>query len=130
MEGLTVHDVLKTISDTTCLDMFRIIAKGSVESDALKVMHGLSKKQYYFRTKQLLKTGLVQRNKGIFTLTSFGAVVHYAQIVLEAGVNNYWKLKAIDSIESSKEIGEHERTKLINTIFDNKAIESILVTQR
>ena len=89
-----------------------------------------SKKQYYFRTKQLLKTGLVQRNKGIFTLTSFGAVVHYAQTVLEAGVNNYWKLKAIDSIESSKEIGEDERTKLINTIFDNKAIESILVTQR
>ncbi len=24
MEGLTVHDVIKTISDTTCLDMFRM----------------------------------------------------------------------------------------------------------
>ena len=46
-----------------------------------------------------------------------------------AVVNNYWKLKAIDSIQSSAEIGEHERTKLIKTI-DDSGIESILVAQR
>ena len=130
MEGTAVHDVLKAVSDSTCLAIFRMIAKGSIESDALKVMHGLSKKQYYFRTKQLLKTGLVQRSKGTFSLTCFGAVVHHAHTILEAGVNNYWKPKAIDSIESSKELGEHEGTKLINTIIDDKAIESILVAQR
>ena len=37
----------------------------------------------------------------------------------EKGVSNYWKLKAIDSIQSSAEIGEHERTKLIKTIIDD-----------
>ena len=35
-----------------------------------------------------------------------------------------------DSIRSSAEIGEHERTKLIKTIIDDSGIESILVAQR
>jgi predicted transcriptional regulator len=130
MEGLAPQDVLKAIADTKCLDIFRTIAKGSVDSEVLKETKGLSKKQYYFRMKQLLNAGVVQRSKGRFSLTCLGAVVNHAQLIVEAGVNNYWKLKAIDSIQSSGEIGEHERTKLIKTIIDNNAIESILVSQR
>jgi predicted transcriptional regulator len=130
MKGVSIEDVLKAISDTNSLDIFRMIAKGSVEGEVLKETKGLSKKQYYFRMKQLLNAGVVQRNKGRFSLTSLGSVVNHAQTVIEAGVNNYWKLKAIDSIQSSGEIGEHERTKLIRTIIDNNAIESILVAQR
>ena len=45
-------------------------------------------------------------------------------------MNNHWKLKAIDSIQSSAEIGEHERTKLNKTIIDDSGIERILVAQR
>jgi hypothetical protein len=77
--------------------------------------------------RRLLKVGLVQRMKGRFSLTCLGAVVYHAQLVVEKGVNNYWKLKAIDSIQSSVEIGEHERTRLIKTIIDDSGIESILV---
>jgi predicted transcriptional regulator with HTH domain len=77
--------------------------------------------------RRLLKVGLVQRMKGRFSLTCLGAVVYHAQLVVEKGGNNYWKLKAIDSIQSSVEIGEHERTRLIKTIIDDSGIESILV---
>jgi hypothetical protein len=73
MEGLTAQDVLKAIADTKCLDIFRTIAKGSVDSEVLKETKGLSKKQYYFRTKQLLNAGVVQRSKGRFSLTCLGA---------------------------------------------------------
>ena len=55
--------------------------------------------------------------------------MYHAQLIVEKGVNNYWKLKAIDSIQSSAEIGQHERTKLIKTIIDDSGIESILVAQ-
>jgi predicted transcriptional regulator len=130
MEGVSVEDVLKAVSDSKSLDMFRSIAKGSVESEVLKATKGLSKKQYYFRMRQLLKAGLVQRIKGRFSLTCLGAVVYHAQLIVEKGVNNYWKLKAIDSIQSSAEIGQHERTKLIQTIIDDSGIESILVAQK
>lgn len=130
IEGHSVADILDSISDSKSLDLFCSIAKGNMESEVLKETKGLTRKQYYFRTKQLLKTGLVQRVKGCFSLTCLGAVVYHAQIIVEAGVNNYWKLKAIDSIQSSGEIGEQERTKLIKTIIDDNQIESILVKQR
>jgi predicted transcriptional regulator len=130
MEGVSVEDVLKAVSDSKSLDMFCSIAKGSVESEVLKETRGLSKKQYYFRMRQLLNAGLVQRIKGRFSLTCLGAVVYHAQLIVEKGVNNYWKLKAIDSIQSSAEIGQHERTKLIKTIIDDSRIESILVAQK
>jgi predicted transcriptional regulator len=130
MEGVSVEDVMKAVSNTKSLDMFRSIAKGSIESEVLKKTKGLSKKQYYFRMRQLLKAGLVQRSKGSFSLTCLGAVVYHAQLIVEKGVNNYWKLKAIDSIQSSVEIGEHERMKLIKTIIDDSGIESILVAQK
>ena len=90
--------------------MFRSIARGNVENEELK--RGLSKKQYYFRMRQLLKAGLVQRIKGSFSLTCLGAVVYHAQVVIESGVNNYWKLKAIDSIQASRENSRTRKTKI------------------
>jgi predicted transcriptional regulator len=130
MERVSVEDVMKAVSDTKSLDMFRSIAKGSIESEVLKQTKGLSKKQYYFRMRQLLKAGLVQRIKGSFSLTCLGAVVYHAQLIVEKGVNNYWKLKAIDSIQSSAEIGQNERMQLIKTMIDDGGIESILVAQK
>jgi hypothetical protein len=130
IKGHSVGDIIHSIADSKSLDLFCSIAKGSVVSEVLKNTKGLSKKQYYLRTKQLLKQGLIQRNKGSFSLTCLGAIVCHAQSIIEGGVNNYWKLKAIDTIQSSAEIGEHERTKLIKTIIDDRGIESILVAQR
>ena len=130
IEGISAGDIIQSISDSKSLDLFCSIAKGNMESEELKETKGLSRKQFYTRTSQLLKQGLIQRNKGSFSLTCLGAIVYHAQLVIETGVNNYWKLKAIDSIQSSAEIGEHERTKLIKTIMDDSRIESILVAQR
>ena len=77
----------------------------------------------------MLQVGLVKRNKGSFSLTNFGAVVFHAQLVIEAGIKNYWKLKAVDSIQSTGEIGEQERNMLIKTILNDNTIEKILVKQ-
>ncbi len=101
MEGVSVEDVLKAVSDSKSLNILRSISKGSVESEVLKGTKELSRKQYYSRTKQLLRAGLIKRIKGSCSLTCLGSVVYHAQLVIETGVNNYWKLKAIDSIQSS-----------------------------
>jgi len=36
MEGHSIEDVMKAISDSKSLDMFRSLANGSVESETLK----------------------------------------------------------------------------------------------
>ena len=130
MEQVSLQDVIKAISDSQSLDIFRSIVKGNVESEVLKHAKGLSKKQYYLRMRRLLKTGLVKRSRGVFTLTSLGAVVYEAQTVLETEINNYWKLKVIDSIQASEQIAEQERLKIIKTILNDNTIQNILVSQR
>lgn len=90
-------DILKSLSDSKSLEMFRSVARENVGSEEL--IRGLSRKQYYFRMGQLLKAGLVQRIKGRFSPTCLGAVVNHAELVIESGANIYWKLKASDSIQ-------------------------------
>jgi hypothetical protein len=121
-------DILKSLSDSKSLEMFRSIARGNVGSEEL--IRGLSRKQYYFRMGQLLKAGLVQRIKGRFSLTCLGAVVNHAELVIESGANNYWKLKAIDSIQASGQIVEQERLKIIKTILDNNTVQNILIMEK
>jgi DNA-binding transcriptional ArsR family regulator len=120
-------DILKSLSDSKSLEIFRTIARGNVGTDEL--IRGLSRKQYYFRMRQLLKAGLVQRIKGRFSLTCLGAVVNHAGLVIETGVNNYWKLKAIDSIQASGQIVEQERLKIIKTL-DNNTVQNILISEK
>jgi predicted transcriptional regulator len=109
--------------------MFCSLANNSVESEVLKRTKGLSKKQFYLRTRRLLQVGLVKRNKGSFSLTNFGIVVFHAQLVIESGIKNFWKLKAVDSIQATGGIGEQERNMLIKTILNDNRIENILVKQ-
>jgi DNA-binding HxlR family transcriptional regulator len=130
MERHSVVGVLEAIADSKSLEIFRDIAKGTVESEILKKKEGISKKQFYMRTRQMLNTGIIKRVKGKFSLTNFGVVIYHAQLVMEKGVNSFWKLKAIDSIQDSGQIGENERMKLIKRILDDDAIENILVKQR
>ena len=99
IKGHSVGDIIHSIADSNS-DLFCSIAKGCIESEVLKQTKGLSKKQYYLRQK-LLKTGLIKRSKGSYSLTCLGDIVYHAQLVIETGVNNYWKLKPIDSIVSS-----------------------------
>jgi DNA-binding HxlR family transcriptional regulator len=130
MERHSVVGVLEAIADSKSLEIFRDIAKGTVESEILKKKEGISKKQFYMRTRQMLNTGIIKRVKGKFSLTNFGVVIYHAQLVMEKGVNSFWKLKAIDSIQDSGQIDENERMKLIKRILDDDAIENILVKQR
>jgi predicted transcriptional regulator len=129
MEGHSVIDILQSISDIKSLTMFCSLANNSVESEVLKRTKGLSKKQFYLRTRRLLQVGLVKRSKGSFSLTNFGIVVFHAQLVIESGIKNYWKLKAVDSIQATGGIAEQERNMLIKTILNDNRIGHILVKQ-
>ena len=127
MHTSTASDLLKAISDSESRDIFCSIAKNDVEIKELKQTRGLTRKQYYLRMRQLLNSGLVERKNGRFSLTCLGAIVYDAQLVIESGINNFWKLKAIDSIQELSQIAEQERVKLIKTILNDNTIENILV---
>lgn len=122
----TADYVLAAISDKQSLELFRFIASTNGDSDTLRDKLNLTRKQYYSRLSRMTKAGLVKRKNGKHFLTAFGKVVYDAQTTIEKAVNNFWKLKAVDSLELSADLPEEERVKLIDGLLDNKEIKEIL----
>lgn len=120
--------ILHAISDRKASEIFKYVASMHSNSEFLKTHLKLTRKQYYARMSVLTRTGLVKKEKGRYLLTAMGKVISSAQLNLEAkfesALDNYWKLKAIDSIESFE-----ERNNIISAIIDNEEIKSLLLNR-
>ena len=123
----TTATVLRTISDDKSMDLFKTIAVGSIDSENLKGKTKLTRKQYYSRLSRMTKAGLVRKKSGKYTLTAFGKVVYDSETTVDSALVNFWKLKAIDSLEMSNELPKEEQQKLIDTLLDNQELKGILV---
>ena len=125
----SVSDVLKKISDDKALTLFNSIAVSNGDRYLpLKEMN-LTTKQYYSRIAGLVDVGLIKRNNGKYFLTLMGKVVYQSQMLIGKTLSYYWKLKAIESVQSSSnvEIPKEELTQLINALIDNHLIKDILI---
>jgi predicted transcriptional regulator len=118
------------ISDKKASNIFKSIASADSNTDILISQLKLTRKQYYSRMSLLLQAGLVKRQKGRYLLTAFGKVIYSAQMNLEAKIenalDNYWKLKAIDSLEMPS---REETGKVISALIENEEIKSILMKE-
>jgi predicted transcriptional regulator len=121
--------VLKSISDEESLELFKSIALKDSDSESLRNKTKMTRKQYYSRMSRLMRTGLIKRKNGRHTLTAFGKVIYDTQITIENAINNYWKLKAIDSLEMSNDLPAEERKKLIDNLIENNGIREILAKE-
>jgi predicted transcriptional regulator len=118
--------VLRTIADDKSLELFTTVALETIDSKNLKNRTKLTRKQYYSRLSRMTRVGLVRRKNGKYILTTLGKIVYESKVTIENALNNYWKLKAIDSLETSNEVPREEQQKLIETLLDNEQIRGIL----
>ena len=125
----SIADILKAIADDTSLVLFNTIAIAGGDTDILITRLGVTRKQFYSRMSALQKTGLISRKNRQYVLTSLGLIVYDAQMMIGRATNTYWKLKAIDSLETEHKLPADERNKIINTLIDNPDIIKILVKQ-
>jgi hypothetical protein len=127
----SITDLFKKISDDKTLTLFNSIAVSNGDKYIpLKEMN-LSTKQYYSRVSGLIKSGLIKRHKGKYSLTLLGKVVYDAQMTIGKTLTYYWKLRAIESIEmsSSVRLPKEELTQLIDALIDNHFIKDILIKE-
>jgi predicted transcriptional regulator len=122
-----VASVLRTIADDKSLELFATVAAETIDSKNLKSRIKLTRKQYYSRLSRMTRAGLVRRKNGKYILTTFGKIVYESKVTIENALSNYWKLKAIDSLETSNEVPKEEQRKLIETLLANEGIREILV---
>jgi hypothetical protein len=125
----SISYILKKISDDKALTLFNNIALAKDRSPIpLKEMN-LSTKQYYSRISGLTSAGLIKKKQGQYRLTSLGKVVYDAHTVVGKALSYYWKMKAIESIQSSAgpELAGEDMLMLIQSLIDNHQIRDILL---
>jgi predicted transcriptional regulator len=124
-----VSYILKRIADDKTLTLFNSIAVSNGEGIIPIREMNLTTKQYYSRISGLLNAGLVKRHKGKLSLTLLGKVVYQSQITIGKALNYYWKLQALETIQtsSSAALPKEELSKLIDTLIDNHEIKDILM---
>src|SRR5213080_1821260 len=115
--------VLSAIADTKSLFIFQSVAPGCVESDAILKKTNLTHKQYYSRISAMVGAGLVAKKNKKYHLTSLGKVVYGLQITTQNALNNYWKLRAIDSFDS---VSEREQEEVIENMIGDQNLRELL----
>jgi hypothetical protein len=137
---ISIVDILDSISDDISLELFKIIAEannnntnnGSVavtkkSSSLFDAKNKITRKQYYSRMNKLVKHGLAKRCNARYFLTSLGRVIHDNLRIIENACQIQWKLKAIDSLESSR-IPAEATTNIIESLIQDKTIREILLS--
>jgi hypothetical protein len=126
-----VSDILKTIADDKSLVLFNTIALSNCDTDICINTLGLTRKQHYSRISALIKAGLIKRERGKYSVTTFGIIVYHTQEIIGIAVNQYWKLKAIDSIKTSgnRELPQEQLHTIIDKLIANQEIKDILLKQ-
>lgn len=127
----SISFILKKISDDKALSLFNSIAISNGERYVPLREMNLTTKQYYTRLSGLVDAGLIRRVSGKYSLTLVGKIVYDAHLKIGKALSYYWKLKAIESIETSATSGndllEQELTQVINALIDNNHIKDILM---
>lgn len=120
---ITESDVLKCISDEKCREMLGSIQERvPISISNLK----LTRKQYYSRLHNLRVCGLIQKTKRTYRLTSFGKVIFdWHLIIRDTIAKEYWKLRAIDMLDSSG-IPDSERSEMVDTLLENEKLKHLL----
>ena len=75
----------------------------------------------------LSRQGLVARKNGKYYLTTMGKIIYELQNVIGIAVNDYWKLKAIDSLRLQDQLPEDQIAKLIDTLVENQGLRDIIL---
>lgn len=127
--GLTVTDILESISDEKALGLFKTIALTKPDSEILITKTQLSRKQYYSRMSVLMRSGLVKRNKGRYALTAFGKVIYDIEITIEIALENLWKLRAVDLVQVQEALSKEEQTRILDTLIDSAKIKDVLLAR-
>ena len=125
---VSTADVLDAISHDKSLILFNTIALSNSDgSDILISKLKLTRKQYYSRISKLVKVDLVVRRNRKYFLTSLGKIVYDAQKIIGNAVGDYWKLKAVDTLEITDQMPKEEYNEIINALIENEKLKEGLI---
>src|SRR5919199_677312 len=115
---ISINNIRSSFSDSKTLDLLKTIGAEPCKSEVLLNKTKFTRKQYYSRIRQLTNAGLVRKSKGLYFLTSFGKLVYKYWMGIERSLDNYWHLKALDSLEMLDHMSIEQRKELVENFID------------
>jgi predicted transcriptional regulator len=122
-----ISAIFRALSDDKSLTLFNTVALSPGNSTFLTRNLNVSRKQYYTKMENICKQGLVARKNGRYYLTTMGKIIYELQKVIGTAVNDYWKLKAIDSLRIQDQLPEDQIAKLVDTLVENQGLRDIIL---
>ncbi|MFL6322014.1 MAG: hypothetical protein ACJ72Q_16270 [Nitrososphaeraceae archaeon] len=123
--NISVPDVLKTISDDKSFAVFQLIANVNSTGEIVLKKLDLTRKQYYSKISAMMAADLIKRQNRRYYLTPFGKVIYCCIMIAKNALNDYYKLKAVESTEGS-DFSNEEFSKLVNALIDNQQVKEFL----
>jgi hypothetical protein len=126
----SLEQVMKSISDSHSLSIFMIIAdQEKIKTQVILNKLKITRKQCYQRLSKLIRAGLIRRpstGRGHYSPSAFGKVIYCCMMISQNALNEYFKLKAIDVVESSSDLSNQEVMKFIDTLISSQKIKQFL----
>lgn len=129
MQSIKVSDVFDAVADDSTIELFRVIVQSNegASTDFLRNKMVLTRKQYYTRLYKLSRCGLIKRKDSSYFATALGKVLFDALATIENALNNYWRIKVVDTLDTTEGIPADEQRRLVETLIKDQGIKSILM---
>jgi DNA-binding HxlR family transcriptional regulator len=122
----TSEELFAVLSDGITIKMLKLASTGFRARGGYPNKLKITKKQYTSRLHKLVAIGLIHKRNAVYVLTALGQIVEKTMLrLVEEAVDNWWKLKAIDSFE--KGIPIEEKRKIIDSILSSTLIRETLL---
>jgi hypothetical protein len=145
--------ILKVISNNNAIILISAIAKGQYyEDNALEGQNtidktvtnptrtrtittttkektvNLSSAKFHSGLMTLAKIGIIEKKECKYVLTLPGKIVYQYQMLIGAGLDNYWKLKVLDSlgVYDVERVSIEARAEIIDSLIGNQEMKDIL----
>jgi hypothetical protein len=119
--------VLEAISDQISIDIVAAISNNVTNSDNIKKLLDLSRKQYYSRCSRLSNIGLVSKQNGEMILTSFGRIVYNAQLKIAIAFSHSSMLRIIDAINSHSGLSVDQQKIIIEKLLEDSQLKNLVI---
>jgi len=110
--------------------MFRDVALGKIGDNCTSDDGSISKakvtRRKYLRLSEMVRAGLIIRKKRKYSLSSLGKIIYHNQEIIQSALNDYWKLRAIDSVEIFGGPPKEDHQQLIKSLINDHTLKEIL----
>jgi hypothetical protein len=122
---LLAEDVFTIVGDKQSVEIIRAASTGLRSSS--NGVGGQTKKQYYVRLKRLVDMGLIEKNKSLYKLTSFGAIVFENHVkAMDKIIPNYWQIKSFDILKSRSDFPLEQKEKIVNEYIETTGLKDVI----